>query len=121
MPVILAVPVVDAVKVVLQVAVPDGVPAARVQVVNVPVTPATAKFTLPVGVLTGEVESVTVAVHVTPWLRKADEGQLTLVVVLCFTAAAVTVTLCVVLLVPPTLSVVVSVTTKVVVLVGLNM
>ena len=62
----LAEPVVDAVKVVLHVAVPAVVPAARVQVVNVPVTPLTAKFTLPVGVLTGVVESVTVAVQVTP-------------------------------------------------------
>jgi len=62
----LAVPVVEGVNVVLQVAVPAVVPAAKVQVVNVPVTPLTVKVTEPVGVVTGAVESVTVAVHVTP-------------------------------------------------------
>jgi len=62
----LAVPVVEGVNVVLQVAVPAVVPAAKVQVVNVPVTPLTVNVTEPVGVVTGAVESVTVAVHVTP-------------------------------------------------------
>ena len=62
----LAVPVVEGVNVVLQVAVPAVVPAAKVHVVNVPVTPLTVNVTEPVGVVTGAVESVTVAVHVTP-------------------------------------------------------
>ena len=45
----LAVPVVEGVNVVLQVAVPAVVPAAKVQVVNVPVTPLTVNVTEPVG------------------------------------------------------------------------
>ena len=63
---IVAVPEVDAVNVEVHVAVPAVVPAARVQVVNVPVTPLTVNVTEPVGVVTGAVESVTVAVDVTP-------------------------------------------------------
>jgi len=66
-PVILAEPVDDAVKVLLQVAVPAVVLGARVQVVNVPVTPLTERFTVPVGAVGVVVEvSVTVAVQVTP-------------------------------------------------------
>src|SRR2546425_11168790 len=116
----LAEPAVVAVKVVLQVAVPAVVPAARLQVVNVPVTPLTERFTAPVEVV-GEVEvSVTVAVQVTPWFTKAVDGQVTDVLVLWVTATTVTITLCVILLVPPTLSVTVSITAKVVVVVGLK-
>jgi len=81
----LAVPVVEAVNVLLQVATPAVVPAAKVQVVNVPVTPLTLKVTVPVGALTGEVESVTVAVQVDPSLMTIVDGaQDTVVVVLCF-------------------------------------
>jgi len=51
----------------VHVAVPAVVPAAKVHVVNVPVTPDTVNVTEPVGVLTGATEvSVTVAVHVEP-------------------------------------------------------
>ena len=64
---IVAVPAVEAVNVLVHVAVPAAVPAANVQVVNVPVTPLTVNVTEPVGVLTGATEvSVTVAVHVEP-------------------------------------------------------
>ena len=65
---ILAVPAVDGVNVEVHVAVPAVVPAARVQVVNVPVTPVTVKVTEPVGVMTvPTVElSVTVAVQDEP-------------------------------------------------------
>jgi len=64
---IVAVPAVEAVNVLVHVAVPAVVPAANVQVVNVPVTPLTVNVTEPVGVLTGATEvSVTVAVHVEP-------------------------------------------------------
>src|SRR5438445_13002553 len=63
-----AVPAVDAVKVLVHVAVPAVVPAANVHVVNVPVTPLTVNVTDPVGVLTVAVAvSVTVAVQVEPW------------------------------------------------------
>src|SRR2546422_884601 len=65
----LAVPALDGVNVLVHVAVPAAVPAAKVHVVNVPVTPDTVNVTEPVGVLTGATEvSVTVAVHVDPWL-----------------------------------------------------
>ena len=89
----LAVPVVDAVNVVLQVAVPAVVPAAKLQVVNAPVTPLTERFTVPVGVV-GEVEvSVTVAVQLVAWLIATMDGlHTTFVVVPCLTAATVTVT-----------------------------
>ena len=64
---IVAVPAVEAVNVLVHVAVPAVVPAAKVHVVNVPVTPVTVNVTEPVGVLTGATEvSVTVAVHVEP-------------------------------------------------------
>ena len=72
---IVAVPEVDAVNVDVHVAVPAVVPAARVQVVNVPVTPLTVKVTLPVGVLkVPAAVSVTVAVQVDPWLMKTVDG-----------------------------------------------
>ena len=62
-----AVPDVDAVKVEVQVA--DAVVPARVHVVNDPVTPVSLRATVPVGVrnVPGEL-SVTVTVHVEPWL-----------------------------------------------------
>jgi len=76
------VPEVDAVNVDVHVAVPTVVPAANVQVVNVPVTPLTVKVTEPVGVLTGAGEvSVTVAVQVDPWLTTTGLVHVTAVVV----------------------------------------
>src|SRR5437899_12193792 len=64
----LAVPELEGVNVLVQVAVPAVVPAANVQVVKVPVTPVTAKVTEPVGVTTvpGVVE-VVVAVEDEHW------------------------------------------------------
>src|SRR5438445_10326827 len=73
-----AVPAVDAVNVEVQVAVPAVVPAASVQVVNVPVTPLTVNVTDPVGVLTVPAAvSVTVAVHVEPWLKNTGLENVT--------------------------------------------
>ena len=93
----LAVPAVDGVKVEVHVAVPAVVPAASVHVVNVPVTPLTVKVTEPVGVLTGATEvSVTVAVHVDPWLTTTGLVHDTVVLVvrlLTTTLAAVVVLL----------------------------
>ena len=97
---IVAVPEVEAVNVDVHVAVPAVVPAAKVHVVNVPVTPVTVKVTEPVGVLTVPVPvSVTVAVHVDPWLTTTGLVHVTAVVV----GLAVTVTLAGValLLLPP--------------------
>ena len=63
----LAVPDVEAVNVLVHVAVPAVVPGARVQVVNVPVTPVTPSVRVPVGVLTiPPAVSVTVAVQIDP-------------------------------------------------------
>ena len=77
-----AVPEVEAVKVDVHVAVPAVVPAASVQVVNVPVTPLTVNVTDPVGVLTVPAAvSVTVAVHVEPWLTNTGLEHVTAVVV----------------------------------------
>ena len=94
----LATPAVDGVKVEVHVAVPAVVPAARVHVVKVPVTPVTVKVTEPVGVRTvPAVEvSVTVAVHVDPWLTTTGLVQETAVLVvrrLTTTVAAVVVLL----------------------------
>jgi len=76
------VPEVEAVNVEVQVAVPAVVPAASVQVVNVPVTPLTVNVTDPVGVLTVPAAvSVTVAVHVEPWLTNTGLEHVTAVVV----------------------------------------
>jgi hypothetical protein len=81
-PVMLAVPTVEGVNVKVHVAIPVVVPAARVQVVKVPVTPPTVNVTLPVGKLTVPVAvSVTVAVQVEPWLTTTGLEQVTLVVV----------------------------------------
>jgi len=96
----LAVPALDGVNVLVHVAVPAVVPAAKVHVVNVPVTPDTVNVTEPVGVLTGAGPvSVTVAVHVDPWLTTTGLVHVTAVVV----GLAVTVTLAGValLLLPP--------------------
>ena len=94
---IVAVPDVEAVNVDVHVAVPAVVPAANVQVVNVPVTPDTVNVTEPVGVLTGAGPvSVTVAVQVDPWLTCTGLTQVTLVVVVrwpTFTVAGVVVLL----------------------------
>ena len=94
---IVAVPEVEAVKVEVHVAVPAVVPAAKVHVVNVPVTPDTVNVTEPVGVLTGATEvSVTVAVHVEPWLTTTGLVHDTVVLVvrlLTTTLAAVVVLL----------------------------
>ena len=94
---IVAVPEVDAVNVLVQVAVPAVVPAASVHVVNVPVTPDTVNVTEPVGVLTVPAAmSVTVAVHVEPWLTNTGLVHVTAVVVvllLTTTVAAVVVLL----------------------------
>ena len=75
-----AVPAVEAVNVEVHVA--DAVVPARVQVVNVPVTPTSLRPTVPVGVLVvpGET-SVTVTVHVEPWLITTGVVQETVVVV----------------------------------------
>ena len=79
---IVAVPEVDAVNVEVHVAVPAVVPAASVHVVNVPVTPLTVNVTEPVGVLTVPAAvSVTVAVHVEPWLTNTGLVHVTAVVV----------------------------------------
>ena len=79
---IVAVPEVDAVNVDVHVAVPAVVPAANVHVVNVPVTPLTVNVTDPVGVLTVPAAvSVTVAVHVEPWLTNTGLVHVTAVVV----------------------------------------
>ena len=81
----------------VHVAVPAVVPAAKVHVVNVPVTPDTVNVTEPVGVLTGAGPvSVTVAVQVDPWLTCTGLTQVTLVVVVrwpTFTVAGVVVLL----------------------------
>jgi len=75
-----AVPDVDAVNVEEQVA--DAVVPARVQVVNVPVTPVSLRATVPVGVMNVPVEvSVTVTVQVEPWLITTGVVQETVVVV----------------------------------------
>lgn len=77
----LAVPTVDAENVDVHVAVPAVVPAASAHVVNVPVTPVTPRLTVPVGAVTGAVESVTVTVQVDPWFTATGVAQVTLVVV----------------------------------------
>ena len=92
-----AVPAVEAVNMLVHVAVPAVVPAAKVHVVNVPVTPLTVNVTDPVGVLTGAGEtSVTVALQFDPWLTNTGLVHVTVVVVarlLTTTVAAVVVLL----------------------------
>ncbi len=66
----------------VEVHVADAVVPARVHVVNVPVTPVSLNATVPVGVMAvpGEV-SVTVTLHVEPWLITTGVAQATVVVV----------------------------------------
>jgi len=66
----------------VEVHVAEAVVPARVHVVNVPVTPVSESPTVPVGVLVvpGET-SVTVTLHVEPWLITTGVVQLTVVVV----------------------------------------
>ena len=74
-------PEVVAVKVEVHVA--DAVVPARVQVVNVPVTPVSLRATVPVGVrnVPAVEVSVTVTVHVEAWLITTGVMQLTVVLV----------------------------------------
>ena len=75
-------PAVEAVKVEVQVA--DAVVPDKVHVVNVPVTPVSLRATVPVGVVAPVAEvSVTVTVHVEPWLITTGVEQETAVVVAC--------------------------------------
>ena len=58
------------------------VEAPSVHVVNVPVTPLSVRPIVPVGVMNVPTEvSITVTVHVEPWLITTGEVQLTVVVV----------------------------------------
>jgi hypothetical protein len=63
--------------------VADAVVPAKVQVVNVPVTPVSVSATVPVGVrnVPAAEESVTVTLHVEAWLTRTGVVQLTVVVV----------------------------------------
>ena len=66
----------------VEVHVADAVVPAKVHVVNVPVTPVSARATVPVGVMNVPAEvSVTVTVQVEAWLATTGEVQLTAVVV----------------------------------------
>ena len=66
----------------MEVQVAEAVVPARVQVVNEPVTPVSESATVPVGVLVVPREtSVTVTLHVEPWLITTGVVQLTVVVV----------------------------------------
>jgi len=90
-----AVPDVVAVKVEVHVA--EAVVPAKVHVVNVPVTPFSVRVTVPVGVVAPVLEvSVTVTVHVDPWLATTGLVQETLIVVIA--AGVLTTTLAVPLL-----------------------
>ena len=66
----------------VEVQVADAVVPARVQVVKLPVTPVSDSATVPVGVLVVPAEtSVTVTLHVEPWLATTGVVQETVVVV----------------------------------------
>ena len=66
----------------VEVHVADAVVPARVHVVNVPVTPVSPRPTVPVGVMKVPAEvSVTVTLHVDPWLMTTGVVQETVVVV----------------------------------------
>lgn len=79
----------------VEVQVAEAVVPARMQVVNEPVTPVSVRATVPVGVIAVPVEvSITVTVHVEPWLITTGVLQETVVVV----ARAFTMTLVVPLL-----------------------
>jgi len=68
------------VKVEVQVA--EAVVPARVHVVNDPVTPVSARLTVPVGVMNVPAEmSATVTLHVEPWLMTTGVVHDTVVVV----------------------------------------
>jgi hypothetical protein len=72
----------DVVAVNVEVHVADAVEPARLQVVNVPVTPVSVRLAVPRGVMKvpGEL-SVTVTVQVEAWLATTGVVQLTVVVV----------------------------------------
>ena len=75
-----AVPAVEAVKVEVHVA--DAVVPLRVHAVNTPVMPVSLRATVPVGVMKVPAEvSVTVTVHVEPWLITTGVVQEIVVVV----------------------------------------
>jgi len=64
--------------------VAEAVVPARVHVVKLPVTPVSLSATVPVGVVAPVADvSVTVTVHVDPWLTTTGLVQLTVVVVGC--------------------------------------
>jgi len=67
----------------VEVHVADAVVPAKVHVVNVPVTPVSARLTVPVGVrkVPAVEVSVTVTVHREPWLATTGVAQLTVVLV----------------------------------------
>ncbi len=66
----------------VEVQVAEAVVPARVHVVNVPVTPTSESPTVPVGVMNVLTEvSVTVTLHVEPWLITTGVVQLTVVLV----------------------------------------
>jgi len=119
----MTVPVPVGVKVTLHVAA-VAFRAARVhgEPVNDPAAvPVFVKPTVPAGTVPPEAISWTVAVQLIAWLITTVEGEhTTVVVVLCLADTTVTVTLRVVLLLTPRTSVAFKVTTKVVVVVGLN-
>src|SRR2546427_494688 len=76
-----AVPAVEAVNMLVHVAVPAVVPAAKAHVVNVPVTPLTVNATDAVGGLTGAGEtSVTVALQFDAWLTNTGLVHVTVAV-----------------------------------------
>ena len=81
----------------VEVHVADAVVPARVQVVKDPVTPVSDSATVPVGVVAPVADvSVTVTVHVDPWLITTGVAHETVVVVVC----GLTTTLAVPLLAP---------------------
>ena len=64
----------------VEVQVADAVVPAKVQVVNVPVTPVSLRATVPVGVRNVPAAvSVTVTLHVEPWFMTTGVVQLTVV------------------------------------------
>ena len=71
----------DVVAVNVEVHVAEAVVPARVQVVNVPVTPVSLSATVPVGVMNVPAElSVTVTLHVEPTFTTTGVVQVTVVV-----------------------------------------
>ncbi len=66
----------------VEVQVAEAVVPARVHVVNDPVTPVSARLTVPVGVMNVPAEmSATVTLHVEPWLMTTGVVHDTVVVV----------------------------------------